>query len=174
MTLKELLDYLAVHPYYVVFYFTAIPLLALLAGWFDMERGKTPPWNYFYAVLIYGVCVPGIFAITLTVYHIFFAKKDPLELQVLTHLLPAASMILSLAIIRRNADLRYVPGFDRLSGLIFIISAVLCMMWISDRTRFVVFSYLRMEYVLLIFVGLLLLMRFGIGRLFGSPYRSRA
>ena len=173
MTLQEFIQYLAEHPLYLLFYFTIIPLLALIAGWSDQDRGHYPPWNYTYSVLIYAVSVPGIFAIALNVYLFLFEKRSIMQTDVLTQILPVAAMILTLLIIRRNVDLDYIPGFDRLSGLMVIIAAVMGLMWIVDRTRIIAFTYLRFEYVLLIFLGLLLLIHFGWSRMFGSSYRSR-
>lgn len=164
---------MAEHPLYLVFYFTIFPLLSLIADWADQDRGHYPPWNYTYAALIYAVSIPGIFAIALNVYFFLFEKQSIMQTDVLTQVLPIASMILTLLIIRRNVDLDFIPGFDRLSGLMFIITAVMAMMWIVDRTRIIAFTYLRFEYVLLIFLGLLLLIRFGWSRMFGSSYRSR-
>ena len=175
MTLQEFFAYLAANPWAVLFYFTVIPLIALLAGWFDGDRGHHAPWNYTYAMLIYLVSVPGIFAVTLDVYLFLFEKRSIMETDILTQVLPVASMIVTLMIIRRNVDLDYVPGFDRLSGLMMLIAATLILMWIIDRTHIVVFSYLRIEYVLVIFFALLLVIRFGFGRMLGGApaYRSR-
>jgi len=173
MTLQDLFDYLAENPLYILFYFTIVPLIALIAGWFDQDRGHHMPWNYTYAFLIYAVSVPGIFALSFDVYMFLFERRSIMQTDVLLQILPVASMIFTLLIISRNVDLDYVPGFDRLSGLLFIIGAVIALMWIIDRTRIIVFSYLRFEYVLLIFVGLLLLVRFGWSRMFSSSYRSQ-
>ena len=94
-------------------------------------------------------------------------------MDLILQVLPIVSMVFTLLIIRRNVDLDYIPGFEKLSGLLMIITAVLGLMWLADRTRIVAFMYLRWELVLLIFVGLLLLIRFGFQRSFGSPYRSQ-
>jgi hypothetical protein len=58
-----------------------------------------------------------------------------------------------------------IPGFDKLSGLVMMICAALAIMWFIDRTRIVVFSYMPFQSVLLIFAGLLLVIRLGWSRL---------
>lgn len=173
MTLGELLQYLSAHPLILLMYFTAIPLIALIAGYFDDERGHLAPWNYTYAVLIYAVSVPGIFALTLDLYVFLFEKRSLLQVDVLTQILPVASMILTLLIIRRNVDLDFIPGFDRLSGLMLIIAGAMIIMWGVDRVRLVVFSRLNFAYVLLIFAALLLLIRYGAGKAFGGATPRR-
>jgi hypothetical protein len=77
-------------------------------------------------------------------------------------------MVVTLLIIRRNVNLDYIPGFDKLGGLVMIIASTLIIMWFIDRMRIIVFSYLRFEYVILFFIGLLLVIRLGWKRAFGS------
>lgn len=165
MTLGELFQQVSQQPVYVVFYFTVIPFAAALSGWLGKGEGHLSPWKYLYAALIYLVCVPGIFSITLNVYLFLFERRSIFDTNIYTQLLPVVSMIGTLLIMRRNVDFDAVPGFDRLSGLVTIVSATLIIMWFIDRTHIVVFSYLRFEYVLLIFAVLLVLIRFGWSRL---------
>ncbi len=173
MTLQDLFDLVAENPKYVVFYFAILPLAALLAGALDNDRGHALPWNYIYSFLIYAVSVPGLFALTLNVYQFLFERTRVMDVDLVLQVLPIVSMIFTLLIIRRNVDLDYIPGFDKLSGLMMIITAVLGLMWLADRTHIIAFLRLRWQVVILIFAGLMLLIRFGFQRSFGSPYRSR-
>ena len=173
MTLQDLFNLVAENPKYVVFYFAILPLAALLAGALDNDRGHVLPWNYIYSFLIYAVSVPGLFALTLNVYQFLFERTRVMDVDLILQVLPIVSMVMTLLIIRRNVDLDYIPGFDKLSGLLMIITAVLGLMWLADRTRIIAFMRLRWEVAILIFAGLLLLIRFGYQRSFGSPYRSR-
>lgn len=167
MTLRDLFAYVSAHPDYVIFFFALLPFAALLGSFLDGDRGHTSPWKYIYSVIIYLVCIPGIFALTLNVYLFLFEKQSVLNMNLVTQVLPILSMILTLLIIRRNMDMSYIPGFDKLSGLLMLITAVLGLMWIVDRTHLIAFIQLRFEVVLLIFIGLLLLLRFGIKKAFG-------
>lgn len=173
MTLQDLLDALAAHPFWMVGFFAGLPLLAWLTGLLAGEDAMYSPWNYLFTFIIYAACVPGLFSLTLTAYLFLFESRSILETDLYTQVLPIASMILTLPVVKRQVDLDYVPGFHRLSGLIAMILAALILMWIADRMRFIAFTYMPVQYVLLIFFGLLILLYWGAGRVFGSPYRSQ-
>ncbi len=166
MTLRELFDLVGNNPLYILFYFAIIPFAALLANVLGKGEGNLSPWKYLYSILIYAVCVPGIFAVTLSIYYFLFEKRSILDTDVYIQILPIVSMVLTLLIIRRNADFDYIPGFDKLSGLMMMIAATLGIMWFVDRTRIYAITYLRFEVVLLIFFALLLVIRFGWSRIF--------
>ncbi len=172
MTLQELFDLIAATPAYVIFYFAIIPFAALLAGLLSKGEGHTTPWNILYSVLIYAVCVPGIFAVTLSVYFFLFERKSIMQTDLYTQVLPIVSMVATLLIIRKNVDFDYIPGFDKISGLITMIAATLGIMWFIDRTHIYAITYLRFEVVLLIFFALLLLVRFGWSKIFSSARKS--
>ncbi len=173
MTLQELFDYFADHPKLILEYFILIPVLALVAGALDKDEGHYFPWNYIYAVLIYLVAIPGIFAITLNVYIFLFEKRNIMATDLSTQVLPVVSMIFTLWIIRKNVILDYIPGFDRLSGLMMLIAAALALMWLVDRFRVIAFTQIRFQYVILFLLALIFVMRYGMRSLFGSPYRSQ-
>lgn len=168
MTLQELFDLIGNNPNYVIFYFSLLPFAALLGTFLDGDRGHTSPWKYIYSFIIYLVSIPGLFALTLNVYLFLFEKRSVMEMDLILQVLPIVSMILTLLVIRNNMDMRHIPGFDKLSGLLMLITAVLGLMWIVDRTRLIAFIQLRFEFVILIFVALLLMMRFGFKRAFGT------
>ena len=166
MTLKEFFELLAANPAYIIGFFLFIPLTALVAGWMGKGEGHLSPWKFLYAALIYLACVPGIFAITLNIYLFLFERASVLDTVIATQLLPIVSMIVTLLIIRKHTDLEKIPGFDKLSGLILMIGALLSLMWIADKTRILVFSYLPFQTVLLILAVLLVVIRFGWHKLF--------
>jgi len=168
MTLQQLLEYIGQHPAWVIFFFCIIPFAAFLWGVLAKGEGHLPPWNYLYSAMIYLVAVPGIFAITLFIYQFLFENQSILDTRIFTQIIPVISMIVTILIIRKNVDLKEVPGFDKLSGLIIVITATLGIMWFIDRTRILVFSYLRIEWVILIFIALLLIIRFGWRRITGT------
>jgi len=162
MTLQEFFDTLAANPIYIVAYFLIIPITALVVAWItNDDESHLSPWKYIYSGLIYLVAVPGIFAVLLSVYLFLFEWRSILQTDIFTQILPVLSMVLTLGIIRRDVDLDYIPGFDKLGGLLMIITALLAIMWIVDRTRLLVFTYVPFQYVLLIIAGLLVLIRFG-------------
>ena len=168
MTLQDLFQLLAENPAYILVFFSLIPITALLAAVMGRGEGHLAPWRYLYSVLIYLVCVPAIFSITLSIYLFLFERRSILQTDVYTQILPVLSMAVTLWLIKKNVDLVYIPGFDKLSGLIVMIAATLGIMWFIDRTRILAFTYIPFPYVLLIFVVLLLVIRLGWGRLFSS------
>ncbi len=173
MTLQALFDLLGQNPVYIIFFFFMLPFTALLAAWLAKGEGHLSPWKYLYSALIYLACVPGIFAVTLSIYFFLFERRSIMDTNVYTQILPIVSMVITLLLIRKNVSLDDVPGFDKLSGLILMIAATLAIMWFVDRTRIYVISFLPFHVALLIFVGLLLLIRFGWSRFFGPSKSAR-
>ncbi|MEM1121884.1 MAG: hypothetical protein AAGJ18_15640, partial [Bacteroidota bacterium] len=129
MTLQEFFDLLAVNPAYIVGFFVLIPIAALIGSVIGKGEADEPVWKYYYSTLIYLAVVPGIFAISLNVYLFLFERQNIMQTDVLTQILPVLSMLATLIIVRKAVDLDKLPGFDKLSGLIWIISAVLLLMW---------------------------------------------
>ncbi len=174
MTLKEFFDLLAESPILIIAYFLLIPLTAAIAGFMGKGEGHISPWKFLYSSLVYLVCVPGILAITLNIYLFLFEKQPIFQSDIFTQIIPIFSMVATLLLIRKNVALDRIPGFDKLSGLFMMIFAVLFLMWILDRTRIFVVAFTSMPfyYIILIFVGLLLMMRLGMTKLFKSPDRA--
>lgn len=163
MTLRELFDYLSANPAVVMAFFLGIPFTALLAGILGKGEGHLSPWKYLYAVLIYLVCVPGIFAAALAVYLFLFERGGSIfNVNLLTQALPIVSMVLTLGIIRRNAPFGYIPGFDKLSSLMLMIASVFVLMYFLDRLHLVAWVNVPVQYLLLIVAGLLLAFRFAL------------
>lgn len=161
MTLQELFNLLAEHPLWLVGYFGALPLLAWAMADLSGEEGHRNPWRYAYATLIYLSAVPGIFSLSLNIWLFFFERRSVLQMDIYTQVLPVLSMAATLYIIKRHVDLDEVPGFERLSGLVTAIGALLALGWVLDKTRILLFSHMPFGYVLLLLAGLLLTLRLG-------------
>jgi hypothetical protein len=172
MTLEELFQQIAENPAYIIFYFSIIPFAAFLAGLLGKGEGHISPWKYLYSALIFLVSVPGIFSVTLSVYFFLFEKRPIMQTDVFTQIIPVLSMVITLLAIRKNVNLDYIPGFDKMSGLITMITASLAIMWFIDRTRIWVVSYVRFEVVIGFFIVLLILIRFGWKRILGGGSSS--
>ncbi|MEM1357484.1 MAG: hypothetical protein AAGF89_04760, partial [Bacteroidota bacterium] len=159
MTLNDLFQYALDHPANVLFYFALIPFAALLAGWMEREEGHLPPWNYLYSTLVYLVAVPAILSVAYSVYKWLFERASILDANLMLQVLPIVSMFLTFFIIKRQVRVEDLPGFGRLGGLVMMISAAIIIMWFIDRVRIVVFSYMPIQYLLLIFLVLLAFIR---------------
>ncbi len=156
------------NPTPIVAYFFLIPITALVAGILGKGEGHLSPWKYLYSTLVYLVCVPGILAITLSVYLFLFERRSVFDTDIFTQILPVLSMVGTLLLIRKNVPLERIPGFGKMSGLIMMILTTLFVMWILDKTRLIAFSYIPFQYVILMFIGLLVIFRIGWSRIFSS------
>ena len=166
MTLRELFDYLSANPLAVVAYFFLLLITAILAGFMGKGEGHLSPWKYLYSAIIYLVCVPGIFAAALAVYLFLFENGGSIyNINLLTQALPVAAMLITLNVVSRNVAFGNIPGFGRLTDLIMTIFTVFILMYLLNRLHLVAWVYLPIQWLLLIVVGLLLVVRFGLKRL---------
>jgi len=165
MTLGEFFQWTALHPALSLGYFVGVPLIALLAGMFSSGEGHLSPWKYLYSILIYMVSIPGIFAVTLSIYFFLFERRSILDMNLFTQVLPVLSMAATILIIKKQVNLDLVPGFDKISGLIMIISAMMCLMWIIDKTHIYAITFLPFYVVILILLAGFFVIRLGLKRL---------
>lgn len=169
MTLQEFFDLLAQNPQFILAFFGLIPFTAFVAGILGKGEGHIAPWSYLYSTLIYLVAIPGIFAITLNVYLFIFERRSIMQTDVYTQILPILAMVITLLLIKRNVDLDLIPGFGKLSGLIMVILSVFVILWIIEKTRIYAITFIPFQYFLLLFLGLLIIVRLGWNKLFKSP-----
>ena len=136
MTPREWLAWLAADPMPVGSYLAALPLLALLLGLtHGRGAGNDGPWKYFYSVLVYAACIPGMFAAVITLYIVLFAGENLLDVNALVTLGPIVSMVATLAIASRNVNFGPLPGFGRLSGLMTVLGLTFAVVFALSRTR---------------------------------------
>ncbi len=165
MTLGQFFEVVSIQPSIVLFYFFALPFTAFLATIFGKGEGHLSPWKYLYTVLVYLACIPGIFAITLNIYMFLFERQPVMETNLFTQILPVLCMLLTIWMIRRNVSLNDVPGFDKISSLVFVITVLICMMWILEKTHIFIFTYLPFYQFVLIFIVFLILTRLAWSRM---------
>lgn len=165
MTLAEFFTWTGAHPGLVLGYFIAIPLIALIAFVFSRGEGHLSPWRYLFAILIYLVAIPGIFAVTLSIYLFLFERRSIMETNLFTQVLPVLSMLGTFLLVRRQVSLRHIPGMDRLSSLSGMLMLLMILMWIIDKTHIIAITRLPFLVVVLVLVAGFLLIRFGWKRL---------
>lgn len=165
MTLGDFFRICSENPVFLMFYMIAVPLTALLAWIFGKGEGHVSPWKYLYSVLVYLTCIPGIFAITLSIYMFLFERRSILDTNVYTQIVPVISMIVTLVLIRRNVSLDAVPGFGKLSGLLMMISAVIVLLWILDRMRIFAITFIPFVWILVLFLVIVLVAIVGVRRM---------
>lgn len=166
MTLGEFFQSCSDNPTTLLFFFIGLPVIALMAGFFGKNEGHLSPWKYLYSTLIYLGAIPGIFAITLSIYMFFFERGSILNANIYTQILPIISMLATFWIIRKNVSFDAIPGFDKINGLIFFLSILIILLWILEKTNIYVFTYMPFFQFLLLFVAMIFLLRFGLKRMF--------
>ena len=165
MTLQQFFDMIQANPNFSLYFFLGIPAIALVLGWVTEPDSSQSPLNYLFAVLVYAICIPGIFAVTLNIYFFFWERRSIMDTQLMIQFFPILSMVATIAIIRRFVNLDDVPGFDKLTGFMLIIGVILTLMWVLDRTHIYAISFMPFYIVLLVIVGGILLIRYGLKQL---------
>ena len=165
MTLGDFFTVCSKNPAILIFYLTAVPLTALLALVFGRGQGRQTPWKYLYSFLVYLTCLPGMFAIVLTLYLILFEQRSILDINLYTQVLPVISMVITLFLIRKNVALEHVPGFGRLSGLLLTLFAFVTLMWVLERTRIFAITIIPFVWAIIIFIAIVGIAALGIRRM---------
>ncbi|RRB18285.1 hypothetical protein [Larkinella knui] len=167
MTLQDFFDSVSANPAILAIFLLAIPALAFVVNlWAGEKAEEIWRWRFVYATLVYLACIPGIFAFTLNVYLFLFERQSIWRMNLITQVLPVVTMVATLMLIKRKLPFAYIPGFGKLSGFMTLIAAVIGLLWFIDRTRIYAVTYIPFAYILVGFVGLLLLIRFAWSKLF--------
>jgi len=173
MTLQQLFDTMAGNPMPVIIYFVMLPLTAFIVGLVtDDNEGYESPWKYLYSTIIYLVCLPGIFAVTMCIYHLLIDQKSFLQLNVLAYFLPILSMIVTLLIISKNVEIQYIPGFDKIGGLSMVIAATFITILIIQKTRIWIFFSGSVSHLGFLFLILFVVFKWGTHKLFSGKSDS--
>lgn len=161
MTLGDFFTYAEQQQGSVIGFYLFIPLVAFLAYLFGKGEGHQSPWKYVYSVLIYAVAIPGIFAITLNVYLFLFERQSIMQMSLVNQLLPIVSMLITFYLVKKNVAFEHIPGFSRISGLIMIITGLIILMWILEKTHILAITILPLQVVVAVLLILVLLLAMG-------------
>lgn len=155
MTIQQLIDLLGSHPKLILSYFVIIVIISLIGLLFITPNNYSKSIGYIYSVLIYAVAIPGLLSIILLLYNFFFLKANMLSLDLSIYFVPLIAMILTLVIINRTVHTSQIPGFDKLSGLFFLIMITFIITYILQRMFFGVFFIGKIQYLIVFFLALL-------------------
>ncbi len=135
MNIKQIMDATGGYSSIVLILFITIPVFTLLLNLVVSPNNGKSPWKYIYSIIVYCTCIPGIFAGIITFYTFLFLKHNLLNLNIITYYLPIASMVITLASIRKVMTFKEIPGFDKLSGLMVVISVTFISVKVIRRAK---------------------------------------
>lgn len=166
MAIQDLIDLLSSQHMVLLVLFCAIPLAAFLGGLIQGDGScKQSKIKYFYAVLIYISCIPGMFSAVLTGYSVFFLKTDFLKLNLLVYLLPLVSMVATLMIIKKKNSFDDIPGFQRIWGLMLMLGISFVAAFLVYRTIVIIGFIGRLMSLLVVALGVFLLVKFAANKI---------
>ena len=169
MTLEELIFNVSEYPMAIGGFFLLPTVLAFLLGVTRKEAepaGTVHLWSY--SVLVYWVCIPGIFAAVLVGYQLFFRRQDLLKLNILVYALPLISLGVVLGLIRWKTDLTRIPGFGRVSGLMLMLGISFAVALVIEKMRiFLFFGSSFISFVVMAIIAFALI-RIGADKLIGE------
>ena len=167
MTTRDLIHQAGQYPVALAAALAAAPLFAWLVGRLHARgQGGSDPWKYFYAMLVYLACVPGMFAGVLTAYTLFFSRENLLDTNPFVYFLPIVSMVVTLVLIRKNVAFEEVPGFDRLSGLMVMVACSFAIALAIQKTKIWILFGGSIERLFVLAAGIFALLKWGAYMLF--------
>ncbi|WAC14375.1 hypothetical protein [Dyadobacter pollutisoli] len=166
MTLSQLFQSISENPWPITIYFLALPVIAWVVGQVANGSRDVKFWSYIYAILVYAVCIPGVFAVTLNIYLFLFERQSIWQADIVLQFLPVISMAITLMLIKSKIPFTVIPGFGKISGFLTLIAALIGVMWFFDRIHLVAFTYVPFSVILIGFVLTLIAIRFAWSKLF--------
>jgi len=158
MTINDLIVLLSQYTLLIFILLTAIPLTALVyAKLIAGENGHARPHRYVYSLLVYLTSLPGVFAVVIIAYTMFFVKGNILNMELVSTILPIISMFITMTIIKKNVNMKYVPGFEKLRGLYLMLTTVFVIALIIVKTRIFLFfggSFITFAIIIVVLIAL--------------------
>jgi len=169
MTIKQLIGALGEYNLFILIAFAIIPCAAFAYGKLvGKEKAIQSPHKYIYSILIYLSSVPGIFSAVLCLYTLFILRANFLEVNVVIYFAPLVSMIATIILIKRNVDLDYVPGFDRLYGLFIVLGVSFTIALIILQTRIFLFFGSSITALIVFIIILYVFLQWGMDKITGK------
>jgi hypothetical protein len=167
MSVQSFFSFLSQHSLWIVIYFVAIFGLSLLIS--QRQKKVTTPLNaQILSLFVFMVCIPGILAAIVVFYSLFFVHINLLEVNVVIYFLPIVMMILTLFVIAKNVNLNGLPGFNRLSGLMTLLTFTGFILLLLYKLRFMVGFFASIQSLLIFGVVLYFIFKSALGKLRGN------
>lgn len=156
MTIKDLLNILTNNQFIILGYFILLLVSTIILA-ATVNKANFSYLKYAASILVYGVCIPGIFSTLVTFYMFFILRADIMQLNIIVYLLPIVFMVLILVIMNKRIGMKSIPGFGKLSALMLLIGLSFLLVFVIQRTYFGVvfmggFVQLLIAFAVLFFV----------------------
>lgn len=158
MTIQDLINWISDHHYYILGYFIAIIVLAIIMSSI-LNQKNIGTVKYILSALVYGVVIPGMLAVFLLLYNILFLNTSILQIGIVAYFLPILAMVLTIIILNRKVKMSKLPGFNSLSSLFIMITIAFGVIFILQRTYFGVLILGSFTHILIVFVVLIVILR---------------
>ncbi len=168
MSVNEFLIILTEYDYFILCFFSALPILSYVTGFFYQRSGRSVGIKTIYSVLIYLSVIPGTMAFLLIFYTMFFIRRNILDLNFYLYFLPLISMGLVLYIISRKVKFENLPGFGRLSGLLLLIGIVCLITLVLYRLHFFIGFFASIQSLIIAGIIIFFLFRYAAGKINGK------
>lgn len=160
------MHYMGQNPFYPLFFFSIIPIAALIANYMAKGEGHLSPWCIFYSVLIYLSVIPGVFAFLLIFNNVLFERKSVYDMNVMLEILPIMSMVLSLYLIKRNVAFNKIPGFGHITSFLSMMMILMLAFYLLDKMHIILFSSFSIFWLFVLLIIIFLIIWFGAKKIF--------
>lgn len=155
MSIQDITNWFGANPTFLLTYFIALAVLALIGLLIFNNDNFKSPITYAYSILVYAVSIPGLLAFMLLIYRIFFLKGNLLEVDFMTHFAPVLFMVGTLVVVNRTVNMDRIPGFNKLPAMFLIIVITMMVTYFLQKMFFGVFFIGRFKELLILFLALL-------------------
>ncbi len=168
MSVNDFLLYLEQYQTQIAIVFVALPLGCLLLNLIIQPSLRRQPSYYLYSLLIFASVIPGMLALLIVLYSLFFARVNLLETNAMLHFLPILSMGFTLFFATRKVNAKHIPGVKRLSGLIMLIGIICVIVILLYKMRFVIGFFSSIESLVIAAIAVYFLMQLAIRKMSGN------
>ena len=154
------------NPEILVIFFAGLPVFTLLIGIFHRKKsGDRTNFRYLYSSLTYISAAFGTFSMSLIAYALFFTQINLLDVNFFIYFLPLISMLITLMIIGKQVEFSKLPGFDKLSGLIVLLSVTFAIVLFVSKSRIFIGFFGSMESLLALAAFVYFLLKWSIKKI---------
>ncbi len=164
MTIQDLIDWFSQNQNFTLGYFGGILVLSILTI-LVINQNNIKSLKYVLSAIVYAVTIPGVLAVLLMLYALLMQRTNILNVSVVTYFVPIIAMVITLIILNRKVKMRQIPGFDKLSSLIIMISIAFSIVFVLQKTYFGVLFIGGISQLFIAFIILLLILKIAWSRL---------